>query len=154
MIKKIAQISHPRHISHAVDAWLWRHGFHHPHIRAIALAEILGSALALLLGFAAFTTTWWPMTFAIGLLVFAWNFCGLAHFMLRQTLTAYSSALFVSLLLRFSGRLLLTAVVLYVVLIVHHAPVIALVCGLVAGMTVALVTYALTGLAGHNRKEA
>lgn len=140
--------------AHGVETWLWRQGFHHPHIRAIAQAEILLSVVALLAGLAAVFVSIWPLTFALGLLVFTWNFYGLARFILRQTLTAYSSALLVVLLMRFSGRLLLTAVVLYVALIVYNAPVIALVCGLVAGMTVALVTYALTGLAGHNRKEA
>lgn len=143
-----------REIVHSLEAWLWRRGFHHPHIRAIATAEILLSAITLLAGAAALTLSWWPLTFALGVTIFAWNFYGLARFVLRQTLTAYSSALLVVLLMRFSGRLLLTAVVLYVALIVYNAPVIALVCGLVAGMTVALVTYALTGLAGHNRKEA
>ncbi|MEG2171781.1 MAG: hypothetical protein RRY29_00815 [Desulfovibrionaceae bacterium] len=139
---------------HAFDAWLWRRGFHHPHIRAIALAEVLLALLALFAGLAFFPFSFWPLTFAVGLVVFAWNFYGSARFLLRQTLTAYSSGLLMVLLIRFSGRLLLTAVVLYVALIVYNAPVIALVCGLVAGMTVALVTYALTGLAGHNRKEA
>lgn len=145
MIKKIV---------HSLDSWLWHRGLHHPPIRAIALAECCLSALTLMAGLAAIAFSIWPATFALGVLVFACNFYGLARFMLRQTLTAYSSGLLMLLLLRFGGRLLLTAVVLYVALIVYHAPVVALVCGLVAGMTVALVTYALTGLAGNNRKEA
>lgn len=139
---------------HKVEAWLWRRGFHHPHIRAIALVEIVFAVVTLLLGAVLWGVSAWPLTFALGTSIFAWNFYGLARFMLRQTLTAYSTALFMALLLRFSGRLMLTALCLYVALIVYHASVIALVCGLVAGMTVALVTYALTGLAGHNRKEA
>lgn len=139
---------------HSLDAWLWRRGFHLPHIRAIAVAEILLTAITLLVGAAAAVVSYWPLTFALGVFIFTWNFYGLARFILQQTLTAYSSGLLVLLLLRFSGRLLLTAVVLYVALIVYNAPVIALVCGLVAAMTAALVTYALTGLAGHNRKEA
>lgn len=139
---------------HGIDAWLWRRGFHHPHIRAIALAEIVLALVTLLLGVLLWFISPWPLTFAVGASIFAWNFYGLAGFMLRQTLTAYSTALFMALLLRFSGRLMLTALCLYVALIMYKASVIAVVCGLVAGMTVALVTYALTGLAGHNRKEA
>lgn len=90
------------------------------------------------------------MWFGAGAAIFAWSFCGLAHYLLRARLTAYSTALLTGLLLRSGGRLLLTAVMLYVALIICSAPAAALLGGVIAGSVVALGTYALVGFAGHN----
>ena len=62
----------------------------------------------------------------------------------------YSSGLLLGVLLRSGFRLLLTAVLLYVSLIVCNAPAFALVCGVAANVAVALGTYALVGFVGHN----
>lgn len=139
-----------KNMVHTIDAWLWRRGFHHPEVRAVARAEMLFAGSTLAVGAGVFAWTQWPVWFGAGAAVFAWSFCGLAHYLLRARLTAYSTALLLGLLLRSGGRLLLTAVMLYVALIICSAPAAALFGGVIAGSVVALGTYALVGFAGHN----
>lgn len=143
-----------KEIIHSVEAWLWRRGFENAMVRNIAKVELLLSALFLLVGLAFSVLNLWFFYFSIGFVVFAWNFCCMAHFILRQTLTAYSSAVFINMLLRFGGRLLVTAVVLYIALIEYSAPASAIVSGLTVGVVVVLLTFAFCGFSGHNRKEA
>lgn len=133
-----------------IDAWLWRSGIHHPQVRAILRALVLLSGVALICGALASPFFVWPLWFALGSVVFLNVFWGMARHLLRVTLTAYSFPLLLSVLVRSGGRLLLTAAVLYVALIVCSAPAVPLVCGLIAATAVALGTYALATSAGHN----
>lgn len=142
-------------LMHAVDAWLWRSGIHHPEVRAI-LRSLTGlSGMALICGALLSPLSLWPLWFALGSVVFFNVFWGMARHLLRVTLTAYSFGLLAGVLVRSAGRLLFTAAVLYVALIVCSAPAVPLVCGLIAATAVALGTYALAGAragqAGHNK---
>lgn len=135
---------------HSIDAWLWRLGMHNPQIRAVVRTQLLFVGITLLGGGLLAPLTHWPLWFAVGAAIFANVFWGLARHFLRVTLTAYSSGLLLGLLLRSGLRLLITAGILYVALIVCAAPAAAVVCGMTAGTAVALGTYALGSLAGHN----
>jgi len=143
-----------KEIIHSVDAWLWRRGFENAVIRNIAKIELLLSAILLSLGLAFAGLNSWIFYFSIGFMVFAWNFCCMAHFILRQTLTTYSSAFIINMLLRFGSRFLVTAIVLYMALIEYSAPASAIVSGLTMGVAVIVLTFVFSGFSGHNRKEA
>ena len=129
-------------VIHHIDAWLWRAGMHHPQVRAILRSLAVLALTSLLCGglFAPFTL--WPLWFGVGCVIFFNVFWGMARHLLRVTLTAYSFGLLAGVLLRSGGRLLFTAALLYVVLIVCSAPAVPLVCGLVVSTATALGTYA------------
>ncbi len=135
---------------HALDAWLWRRGIQHPHIRFVVRTELLCAGVALLFGAAAWWVTPWPFWFAVGFALIAQIFWGLARFFLRTSLLEYTAALLMMALLRATARLLLTGVVLYMALVWCRAPAMALLGGLVAGTGVALGSYGLAGRTGHN----
>ena len=134
---------------HSIDAWLWRSGIHHLQVRAVLRNLTVFSVLSLLCGALCAPLSLWPLWFGVGSVIFFNVFWGMARHILRAELTAYSFGLLVSVLLRAGGRLLFTAALLYVVLIVCSAPVAPLVCGLVAATATALGTYAFAQ-AGHN----
>lgn len=141
----------PMHsLLHPLDAWLWRAGIHHPEVRAIVRALVVLSAVSLVCGAVLSPVSLWPLWFALGCVIFLNVFWGMARHLLRVTLTAYSFGLLAGVLLRSGGRLLFTAAVLYVALIVCSAPAVPLVCGLVAGTATALGTYAFASQARQN----
>lgn len=137
-------------LTHKFDAWLWRHGLHHPLTRALVRVQILFAGTALLLGAFTSALTLWPLWFAVGVALMAQVFWGIANQMGRLRLDAYHSGLLIGVLLRFGARLLFTAIVLYTALIVCHASATAIVCGMTAATAVAITTFALAVRAGHN----
>lgn len=139
-----------KNVLHGIEKWLWRSGMHNPRVRAVVCVQIAFALGLLALGAALAPLTRWPLWFAVGALIFANVFWGLARHLLRVTLTAYSSGLLLGLLLRAGARLLFTGAVLYAALILCSAPAVALVGGVAAGVAVALGTYALTPEAGLN----
>lgn len=138
-------------VMRGVDAWLWRSGMHNPMIRAMVRAQLLFAGAALLGGGAAVAFSPWPLWFAVGVAIFANVFWGLARHLSPVAFAAYSSGLLLGVLLRFGIRLACVAGVLYVALALCNASAAALVCGVTAGMAVALGTFALVALAGHNQ---
>lgn len=130
-------------MTHSLDAWLWRRGIGHPVIRPLVRNELLLTALFLLGGGAAFSATPWFFWFGVGLGIMTLTFWSLARFFLRAGLGEYSTAFLRVVLLRWSGRLLLLAGLLYWALIVCKAPVTAILGGLTAGAATALITFAV-----------
>jgi hypothetical protein len=139
-----------KNLVHALDACLWRRGVQHPQIRLVVRNVIVAALAGLLAGAACFYWTPAVFWFGVGLALLAQVFWGLAHFFLRTNLLEYTTALLMVALLRATGRLLLTGVVLYVALVWCRAPVWALLGGLVANTAVALGSYGLAGRTGHN----
>lgn len=137
-------------VLHGVDAGLWRAGIHHPEVRAILRVLMLLCGVTLLCGALASPFSLWPLWTALGCVIFLNVFWGMARHLLRVTLTAYSFGLLAGVLVRSSGRLLFTAALLYVALIVCNAPPVPLVCGLIAATAAALGTYALASRPGRN----
>ncbi len=136
---------------HFIEAWLWRRGFSIQPIRLIMHNLLVLTVLSAFLGICALPVTQGPITFAVGSLVFANVFWGIARHILGLTLTAYSMGLLLFMLLGTAFRLLVTAIVLYVVLVVYNASAIALVGGLIVSLAVALGTFALITFAGHKQ---
>lgn len=126
----------------ALDGWLWRRGLEHPVIRNVVRNEILLAAVFLIAGALAFRLTSWLFWFGAGATVMAWTFWGLARFFLRRPLGDFSSAFMRVVIMRWLGRLLVTAAFLYAALIVCAAPVLAIAGGLVCASLCALVSYA------------
>lgn len=132
-----------------IDAWLWRWGIHHLEVRAILRVLVVLCAVTLFCGALASPFSLWPLWFAVGCIIFLNVFWGMARHLLRVTLTAYNFGLLAGVLLRSSGRMLFTAALLYVALIVCNAPAVPLVCGLIVATAAALATYALASQAGR-----
>ena len=130
-------------MTHSLDAWLWRRGVSHPVIRPLVRNELLLTALFLLSGGMIFAVTPWFFWFGVGLGLMAMTFWSLARFFLRVGLGEYSTAFLRVVLLRWGGRLLLLAGLLYLALIVWQAPVTAILGGLTAGVVAALLTFAV-----------
>ena len=132
-----------RTMMHSLDAWLWRRGVRHPVIRPLVRNEVLLTALSLLCGGIVFSITPWFLWFGVGLGIMALTFWSLARFFLRTGLGEYSAAFLRVVLLRWGGRLLLFAGLLYLALAVWQAPVTAILGGLTAGAVTALLTFAV-----------
>ncbi len=138
-------------LAHSLETWLWRRGFHLPAIRLIMRNILLFLAALLLLGLMSLPFSGKPLTFAVGALIFANVFWGIARHILGIRLAAYGMALLVSMLLQTTLRLVITAVILYVVLVVYNASAIALVGGIIISLAVALGTYARANALGHKQ---
>ncbi len=136
-------------VVHALDSWLWRRGIQHPVIRVLLRNELLAGALALLVGGMLFVVTPWIFWFGVGLALMTQVFWGLAHFFLRGRLTTYTTALLLAALLKATLRLLVTAGVLFVALVVCAAPPLAVIAGIAGSMALAVFSYAL-GASEHN----
>ncbi|MBQ7456039.1 MAG: hypothetical protein IJS54_00295 [Desulfovibrio sp.] len=125
-----------------LDSWLWHRGMGHPLIMPIVRNEMLLAGAALVLGLLCMIATSFVFWFGVGSAIMAFTFFTLAHFFLHIRLGNYSSTLFFCVLIRWTLRLLGTAVLLYFALVVCAAPVSALLAGLVCSSVFALVTYA------------
>ena len=126
-----------------LDKWLWRRQLGHPVVMPVIRNELLCSGCLLALGLLLYLVTNWVFWFGAGFAIMALTLYSLARFFLRTELTAYSPALFMSVLFRWAGRLLLTVCLLYFALVVCAAPVTAVLAGLVCATILAFVTYAL-----------
>ena len=127
-----------------LDTWLWEKGLGHPQIMPIIRNEILLAGFFLVFGLPLMLFSPWPFWFGVGNAIMALTFYSLANFFLHTSFGIYSSALLVSVLLRWAGRLLLVVCLLYVALVLCAAPVSAIIAGLVCASILALVTYALS----------
>ncbi len=136
---------------HKIEAWLWQRGFHVPLIRIMLRNQICFLILSLVFSLAFLPWTHKGLHFTAGVLVFVNVVWGIARHLLSINLNAYSFGLLLGVLLRTTIRLGLTAALLYVLLIVYHASAVALVCGITAGVAVALGTFAHQHFVGHKQ---
>jgi hypothetical protein len=114
----------------------------HPAIGPLLRNMLLLSMLCLAAGGAAFVLTPWPFWFAVGVCLMALIFFGLSRFFLRSGPGVYSTAFLRMVLLRWGGRLLASAGLLYLALTVCKAPPGAILGGFTTGAVTALLTYA------------
>ncbi len=138
---------------HALDAWLWRRGFHMPQIRGMVLGQVMLTACSFVLGLILFMWVLWPLWFAVGSSIFLFVFWGIARHLSGVLLSAYSMGLLLGLFVRTTVRMFVVGVVLYVTLVVCSASASAIVCGVTANMAVALGIFAyftFSGLNGRN----
>jgi len=114
--------------------------------------EALFAVSLLLLGICLLPLTAWLVWCAAGALLIAWNFYGLARFIQGLSLSAYSQALFMGMLVRSQLRLALSAVFLYGILVWCEASVWAVTAGITGAMGLLAVT-SLAWLAEQRNRQ-
>ena len=140
-------------MSRAIEGFLYRRGFRVAGARRLVVIQAAlaaGScAVGLALGWA------WPpaLHFAVGSLLATFNFYFLAKFTQRLLGGGDTFGAVPRQLLRFYGRLALTAVVLYVLIVQADFSVVALLAGL-STVVVTMLIWAAAQMAGKNVKEA
>lgn len=105
--------------------------------------EILVAGACVLAGaacYAIFPCLFW---FGAGLMCMAWLFWSWTRFFARVNISEYSAAFLRAVLWRFTGRLVLMAVLLYMGLAWAAAPAAAILAGMIAGSAIALASYAI-----------
>ena len=137
-----------------LDALLRQLGFHRPEVRLVMRNELLFSVSLLMLGLCLLPLTSWLLWFATGALLIAWNFYGLARFIQGLSLTAYSQAMLIGMLLRSNLRLVFSALFLYGILVWLEASVWAVVGGITGAMGLLAATSAWSAGQRNRQKEA
>ena len=136
-----------------LDALLWRRGFHRPEVRLVMRNEVIFSVTLLILGICLLPLTSWLLWFAAGALLIAWNFYGLARFIQGLSLSAYSQALLIGMLVRSNLRLVLSAVFLYGILVWCEASVWAVVAGITGAIGLLAATSFMWLAEQRNRQK-
>jgi hypothetical protein len=137
-----------------LDALLRHLGFHRPEVRLVMRNALLFSVSLLLIGLCLLPLTSWLLWFAAGALLIAWNFYGLARFIQGLSLTAYSQAMLIGMLLRSNLRLVFSALFLYGILVWLEASVWAVVAGITGAMGLLAATSAWSAGQRNRQKEA
>ncbi len=130
-------------ICEPLDGFLWRKTISHPVIRPVLRNQILASGAAILAGAACYAAFPWLFWFGAGLLCMTWIFWSWAKFFLRVNIGEYSAAFLRAILWRFTGRLVVAAMLLYMALAWGHASGPAILGGMTSGACLALASYAV-----------
>jgi hypothetical protein len=141
-------------LNHQLDALLRQLGFHRPEVRLVMRNELLFSVSLLILGLCLLPLTSWLLWFAAGALLIAGNFYGLARFIQGLSLTDYSQALLLGMLVRSNLRLVFSALFLYGILVWLEASVWAVVAGITGAMGLLAATTAWAAGQRNRQKEA
>ncbi len=136
-----------------IDQMLWQRGFRAPEIRVILRNQVLLTAFSVLAGLAFGLLNDWMFWFGVGAVLATFNFYAVASFVQKVVFQPYQSSLLYSLLFRFYGRLGLTGLILFGLIVWLEVPVSALVAGLSTVVT-AIAVWGLSCIAGQNVKEA
>lgn len=134
-----------------IDRALLRRGFSQLEVRRLVRAQFVLSGALVLVALVAAGLSGWGLAFAAGAALATANFYSLARFV--QHLVRMRQGAVLALLVRFYGRLILTGVVLYGLIVWLEAPIWALLAGLSTVLVTALY-WGATRLHGHNVKEA
>lgn len=132
---------------HAIESMLYRWGYFVPEVRRMVALQLAVAAAALVL----LPLGGWGRDFCIGAVLGTLNFLALARFI--QELVFLRRGAVLSLLVGFYARLILTAVALYVVLILWHASVAMVLMGL-ATVIVNILLWGIVHFLGRTSKEA
>jgi len=136
-----------------IDGYLYSRGFVRPEVRRLVRFQFILTLFASGAGLALCWFYLWPLHFAIGVGLAAFNFYSLAKFIQQIVFMTYSRQILTELLIRFFGRLLLSGLLLYVLIIVVKVSIVAL----LAGLTSVVATISVWGcaqLGEHKVKEA
>ncbi|MGE4299720.1 MAG: ATP synthase subunit I [Desulfovibrionaceae bacterium] len=134
-----------------MEGALYRRGFTVPGVRRLVTNQLHLCLASCIVAAAACWFARATLDFAMGAVIVTANFYGMAKFVHEAVYMKKGAVL--SLLLLFYGRLLLTGIVLYVLIVWVKVSVAAL----VAGLSTALVTILIWGgrrVVGHKAKEA
>lgn len=136
-----------------IDQILWQRGFRAPEIRVILRNQLLITAFSVLAGLALGYVNDWVFWFGVGAVLATFNFYSAASFVQKVVFQPYESSLMYSLLFRFYGRLGLTGLILFGLIVWLAVPLSALVAGLSTVVT-AIAVWGISCFAGQNVKEA
>ncbi|BBD09634.1 ATP synthase subunit I [Desulfovibrio ferrophilus] len=134
-----------------IEAGLYRRGFVHEETRILVRNQLALTLVVVLIGCIG---GWaWPrlFDFAAGAVLASWNFYFLSKFVHR--VLEKQQAAVTGMLFRFYGRLILTGVALYALIVMGGSSVIALLAGL-STVVVTVLIWAVTRMRGKNIKEA
>lgn len=128
-----------RDLGERIEKRLYAKGFRLPQIRSILKVQILFSCASALVGVLTVGLTVWPISFAVGVMLATYSFFSLAKFIQQVILRTYTRQVLIGLLFRFYGRLMLTGLILFGLIIKLRVPSSALVAGLATCMATMLV---------------
>lgn len=138
---------------HEIEKALFRRGIVSETVRQVMLVQILICAACLVIGLACLPFTAWPLFFGMGGVMITVNFYFMSRLVSRLVGLEFNGRILAALLFSLFGRLLLTALVLFVFVYWWKIPVVPL----VAGLSTVVVTIAILGAVqafGHKVKEA
>jgi hypothetical protein len=138
-------------IRQRTEAALYRRGFASAEVRSLVGLQLLIALVSALGAVIASGFSNWGLSYGAGAVLVTMNFYQLALFV-QQAVQARHGAV-ASLLLRFYGRLIVTGVVLYGLIVWAGANVAALVAGLSTVVATALY-FGVRRIMGKNVKEA
>ncbi len=136
-----------------VDRRLHRRGVTAAPVRRALCIQAQIAAAALLATIPFLWIGLWPLAFAAGVALSTFNFYYLALSIQQAVFQPFDRSLLVTMLVKFYGRLALTAVVLFVLIVWCQAPVLALILGL-STMVVTILFWGGARLIEQNAKEA
>lgn len=135
------------------DEWLWRRGFRASEIRLLLRCQMLVSGVSLLAGVACAPLRDWGLWFGVGAALSTFNFYALARFVQGIVFLPYTRAMAAGLMFRFYGRLLLTGLALFGLIVWLKVSVTALLAGL-STCVLSIAAWGIARGAGQKVKEA
>jgi hypothetical protein len=138
---------------HLIDKTLYKDGFTKPELRVLLRAQLLVVLVAAIISLGACWVTSWPLIFTAGAAIATLNFYWMAKFVRQVTQFTYHRSLLVGLLVRFYGRLALTGILLFVLILWLRVPVIPLLMGL-STLVGTIVIWGAAQSVEHKAKEA
>lgn len=139
---------HPAEIRRNLDARLYRLGFVSPIVRHLLATQVIITTAGFACGLLCLWFTLWPLMFAVGAAIATFSLWQISRFAQGAILQRFSAALAIQFGLSFTLRLVIVAIVLFVLVIRLSAPV----APLVLGLTSTVVGMSLWGLSRLSRK--
>jgi small-conductance mechanosensitive channel len=136
-----------------IDEMLWRRGFRAQEVRVLLRNQLLVTAVSLLAGLGLGWINGWLFWFGVGAVLSTFNFYAVARFVQQVVYKPYDRSMMYGMLFRFYGRLGLTGLILFGLIVWLKVSVSALVAGL-STIVAAIAVWGLLRLAGQNVKEA
>ncbi len=137
----------------ACERWLYHHGFSNATARTLIAVQFVATAFILLLGLALCWHTLWVLWIGVGAMLAVVNFYFVAQKIQAFFPDGLSRNNVIRLLLNFYLRLFITAIMLFVFIVILAAPVSALLMGLSLSVAVAII-FGLSKLHTLRTKEA
>ena len=140
-------------IRFACERWLYHHGFSNADARTLIAIQFMSAAVLLLAGLVFSWHTLWMLWVGAGAVLAVGNFYFVAQKIQAFFPNGFSRKQVIGLLLNFYLRLFITALLLFVFIVILAAPVSALLVGLSLSAAVAII-FGLTKLHTLRTKEA
>ena len=134
-------------IRNRIEAWLYRRGFEHEETRQVVRDQILLTLAACGLALVGGWLRRELFDFAAGALLVTWNFYSLTSFV--QRILVKKQAPVMGMLIRFYGRLIVTGIALYALLVWAGSSAAALTAGL-STVVVILFVWGLSRMMGKH----